>query len=143
VNRGTKIALIVLAALTLVCLTGLWSVYSNANAVLEQARKDAVTAGDEILILLAGSWDPTGVELRTAPGFNLDEGKLAGWRERLGFLVSGEMKLTGFELDPKLLTARLGCTATFDKGTGKVAMTLTREPKNSWMLAEFDVTPLP
>ncbi len=140
-NKGTKIALIVLAVLTLVCLAGVWSVYTNANKSLEQARTDAVKAGDEILILLAGGWDATAIELRTTPEFKLESGDLARWKEQLGFLVVGEMKLTGFELDPDLLTATLGCTADFDKRKGDVTMTLTRQPRNSWMLAKFDVKP--
>jgi hypothetical protein len=140
-NKGTKIALIVLAVLTLVCLAGLWSVYTNASTALVQARTDAVKAGDEILILLAGGWDVKAVELRTTSEFKLESSDLARWREQFGYLVVGEMKLTGFELDPELLTATLASTAEFDKGKGDVTMTLTRQPRNSWMLAKFDVKP--
>ncbi len=152
-SKGTKIALVVLAVLSLVCFAGVWSMLDNVRVAVGEQERQAKSAGNEILALYAGSWEYGSIELRTAPEF---ENKAATsefatravfLRQRLGTLVSGEMEVTatdfGDDLKSPKLTAWLKCRATFEKGKGNVTMTLTREPRNSWMLADFDVTPVP
>lgn len=142
-NKGTKIALIGIAALALVGIVGLWSMVGSANVAIEKAKAESVTAGDEILVLLASNWNLGDIELRTARDFKSDLQQVDDWNRQFGPLVSGKMELTDFDVGSDLLTSKLAGIAEFEKGKGNVTMTLTREPRNSWMLSDFDVTPVP
>ena len=148
-NRGTKIALGVLAVFCVLGIVGAWSVLKNANRVLDKAQEDAVVAGNEVLALLGGSWDYEAIALRTAPEFLAREDaqrQFDAWREQFGPLVGGNVQVARFQVDSQdmnspTLVAVLTSRAEFEEGMADVTMTLTREPNNSWMLAAFEVRP--
>lgn len=150
VNKGTKIALIVVAVLGLGCLAGMYSMFQNAQSALQQAEEDALTAGDEILALAAGTWDLEAIELRMAPDFGEDVGQenvqnlFDEWNSQIGTLVASELEVTDFQIvSPELLYAKVQGTGDFERGSARVTLELTREPKNSWLLRSIDVTPEP
>ncbi|MEX2244597.1 MAG: hypothetical protein WD716_12205 [Fimbriimonadaceae bacterium] len=148
-NKGTKIALGILAALCLVGIIGAWSVLKNANRVLDKAKEDAVVAGNEVLALLGGSWEYEAIALRTSPEFLTKEDaqrQFDAWKSQFGPLVGGNVQVARFQVDSEdmgspTLVADLTSRAEFEEGMADVTMTLTREPNNSWMLAEFEVRP--
>ena len=93
-NKGTIIALGVLAVLLLVCGVGAYSFYTSATSRLDEAHEEAEKAGAETLVLLTGGWDYEAIELRAAA--ELTDGRtieqvqeeMDEWRQRLGTLVS-------------------------------------------------------
>jgi hypothetical protein len=143
VNKGTKIALIALAVLSLVCLIGVWSMFTNAKGALEKAKAEAVTEGNTILSLLCHDWLLEDVQLRTAPTLSVPQSSFDKWADEFGPLVGGDLKLVAFDVTPDLLIADLACTADFEDRKGDVMMKLTRSPGNAWELADFDVAPSP
>jgi hypothetical protein len=148
-NKGTKIALGVLAVFCVLGVIGAWSVLKNANQVLDKAEEDAVVAGNEVLALLGGSWEYEAIALRTAPEFLGREDaqrQFDAWREQFGPLVGGNVQVARFQVDSEdmnspTLVADLTSRAEFEEGMADVTMTLTRKPNNSWMLAAFEVRP--
>ena len=148
-NKGTKIALGVLAVFCVLGIVGAWSVLKNANRVLDKAQEDAVVAGNEVLALLGGSWEYEAIALRTASEFLAREDaqrQFDAWREQFGPLVGGNVQVARFQVDSQdmnspTLVADLTSRAEFEEGMADVTMTLTREPNNSWMLAAFEVRP--
>ncbi|HXH60375.1 MAG TPA: hypothetical protein VNI20_03360 [Fimbriimonadaceae bacterium] len=152
-KKSTKVTLLVATILVISLCGGLWSMLSNAQKVLTRARTEAKTEGNEILVLLAGSWDYSAVQLRLSPEFDdkysEDEARkqFGQWKQTYGDLASGEMKIVSFEAGGKslgepVLVAKLACEATFDKGKADVKMTLMRRPKNDWQMSDFEVGPL-
>jgi hypothetical protein len=150
VNKATKIAIAIVGLLLIVCVIGLWSLVNRTQQELAGQRERAVTEANEVLVLVASGWERGDFELRTSADFEKNVGdldaKLAEWRQAYGTLVSGEAKLLDFEPvtgDPPLLVARFEAEAEFEKGPALVQITLTREPRNSWMLSDLDVRPRP
>ena len=147
-NKGTKIALIVLAVLSLACFAGIWSIFSNVQGELADQKEEAQTAANEIAILVASRWRYESFELRTSPQFERDDERLAAWEEQFGSLTSVAMAVESLTIDDSnadvpVLTVQAAGDAFFDKGAGRIEMTLTREPRNSWLLERIDVKPLP
>ena len=151
-QKGTKIALLVLGVLALVCVFGIASFYQKSLRTMEGAKADAKLAGDEILILLTGNWDTKAIELRTSPELQakIDSGefpaRVAAWKAQFGSLASGEVQpsdihATFDKSDSPKLVVKLAGRAKYEKGDAEVTMTLTREPRNAWLLSEFDLKP--
>ncbi len=151
-NKGTKIALAVVGALMLLCGFGAYSFFTSATQRLAEARAEAKPTGDEILTLLAGSWEFDVIELRAAD--ELTEGRseaevqeeMDEWRQKLGTLVSsqGEVTESSIDLDggsERGLIAIYTADAVFENGRATVVLTLTRSPGNAWLLADFEVLP--
>ena len=151
-NKGTIIALGVLAVLMLLCGVGAYSFFNSATDRLEEARTEAEAAGAETLALLAGGWSFDTIELRAAAELTEDrtrqevQEEMDEWRQRLGTLVSSEGEVTSFKVDPSgpgdpTLVAVYTADAQFDFGQATVVLTLTRNPGKTWMLADFEVSP--
>jgi hypothetical protein len=150
-NKGTKIALGVMAILLLACLGGLISMLNDASGVLAREKEKSIGEANAILVLAASSWNYNDVALRTSSEFPAqDEAQrqFVAWQEQYGNMVTGEMKLTKFSVADEnfkdaTLVSQFEGVVEFQKGKGTVTMTLTRKPKNAWELAEFDVRPAP
>lgn len=142
-NKGTKIALIALAVLSLVCLVGVWSMFTNAKGVIEKVKADSVVEGNTVLALLCSDWKLADIELRTAKDFKITQPQFDAWREEYGGMTGGELSLADFNPASDTLTSTLKGQIAFEKRPGEVTMVLTREPGNSWELDDFSVTPSP
>lgn len=148
-NKGTKIALLLLAPVFIAFLVLLWLEFNNTTARLAEVKAQAQTAGDEIIILLAGGWNYEAIELRTAPELGAKEEvvqRMELWRDSLGTLVSseGEVTATRYDLDGPsgpIIYADYTAACEFETRRATIVLELSREPGNSWMLAGFTVTP--
>ena len=148
-NKGTKIALLILAPVFIAFLVLLWSEFNKTTARLAEVNAEAQTAGDEIIILLAGGWNYEAIELRTAPELGTKEEvvqKMELWRDSLGTLVSseGEVTATRYDLDGPsgpIIYADYTAACEFETRGATIVLELSREPGNKWLLAGFTVTP--
>ena len=148
-KKGTKIGLLILAAVSIAVISLLWLEFDNTTARLAEVKDQAQTAGDEIIVLLAGGWDYEAVELRTAPQFGTKEEvvqEMQSWRDSLGTLVSseGEVTATRYDLDGPsgpIVYADYTAACEFETGRATIVLELSREPGNRWLLAGFTVTP--
>ena len=148
-NKGTKIALLILAPVLIGLFALLWSEFRNTTARMAEVQTQAQTAGDEIIVLLADGWSYEAIELRSAPELGPKEEAVQNmrqWHDDLGTLVlsEGEVTATRYDLDgPSGLIAYADYTAQceFEKGKATIVLELSREPGNSWLLTGFTVTP--
>lgn len=149
-NKGTKIALSILVVLSLVCVVGVWSLFSNTNNRLEEIKAQAQEDGDMIIILLAGDWDYKAIEMVSAPQLGTEEEvvqKMELWRDKLGSLRESTGEVSGTRLDLEgpsgaIVYAEYAAYCVFDKGEATIVLELSREPGNKWMLENFTVTPV-
>ena len=148
-KKGTKIGLLILAAVSIAVIALLWLEFNNTTARMAEVKDQAQTAGDEIIVLLAGGWNYDAIELRTAPEIGTREEvvqKMELWRNSLGTLVSseGEVTATRYDLDGPsglIVYADYTVACEFEKGGATIVLELSREPGNEWLLAGFSVTP--
>jgi hypothetical protein len=143
VNKGSKIALVALAVISLVCLIGVWSMFTNAKGVIEKVKAESVTEGNTVLALLCADWKLADVELRTAKSFAVSQSQLDAWREEYGTMQGGDLRISEFDITPDALLSTLKGRIAFEKQAGDVTLLLTRVPGNSWELADFEVVPSP
>ena len=148
-NKGTKISLIVLAVLAVACLGGVMFMFNNATNRMTEVKAQAKADGDEMIVLLAGSWDYESIVLRTSPKMGTEEEvvqKMELWKEKLGDLVKSEGLITGtrYDLDDKagaVVYADYTAQCEFDNGMATIVLEMSREPGNKWLLDGFSVTP--
>lgn len=148
-KKGSKIALVILGVLTVVCITGVWAKYSETTKRLAEVKAGAQLEGDEVIILLASDWNYEAIELRTAPNLGTKEEvvqKMELWRDKLGTLVSseGEVTDTRYDLGGKsgsIIYSEYTAKCEFEKGSATIVLEMSIEPGNRWLLEGFTVTP--
>lgn len=116
---------------------------------METASQEAITEGNEILILTCTAWSTSSIELRLTSGFDTVglQSQLDSSKSELGDFKTGSVKIDSFRVDDSdlsntRLVAELSTIAEFSKGKAHVNMTLVREPKNAWLLEKISFVPV-
>ena len=148
-KKGSKIALVILGVVSVVCVAGIWTKFNDTTKRLDEVMGRARTEGDEMIILLAGEWSYEAIELRTAPMLGTKEEvvlKMELWRDKLGTLVSSEGEITDSRYDlggasGSIIYADYTAVCEFEKGSATIVLEMSIEPGNRWLLERFTVTP--